>query len=127
MNECDQEVDKTPVKDYGQDVIFKKESCQLLDHIQLNSSYHYHHWKQKYHQRTHCHPSGHVTLQSILQIFSFTFASGDDITEKIWTIISVYHEQKDGSEFSDVTLASEDDNDNSDVIVFKKLDKFSKG
>ena len=30
----------------------------------------------------------------------------------------------DGSEFSDVTLASEDDNDNSDVIVLKK---FSKG
>ena len=35
----------------------------------------------------------------------------------------------DGSEFSDVTLASEDedDNDNSDVIVLKKLEKFSKG
>ena len=36
----------------------------------------------------------------------------------------MYHDQKDGSEFSDVTLASEDDNDNSDVIVLKK---FSKG
>ena len=30
-------------------------------------------------------------------------------------MFSVYHDQKDGSEFSDVTLASEDDNDNSDV------------
>ena len=39
----------------------------------------------------------------------------------------MYHDQKDGSEFSDVTLASEDDNDNSDVIVLKKLEKFSKG
>ena len=39
-------------------------------------------------------------------------------------MFSVYHDQKDGSEFSDVTLASEDDNDNSDVIVLKK---FSKG
>ena len=26
-----------------------------------------------------------------------------------------FHDQKDGSEFSDVTLASEDDNDNSDL------------
>ena len=42
-------------------------------------------------------------------------------------MFSVYYDQKDGSEFSDVTLASEDDNDNSDVIVLKKLDKFSKG
>ena len=42
-------------------------------------------------------------------------------------MFSVYHDQKDGSEFSDVTLASEDDNDNSDVIVLKKLEKFSKG
>ena len=33
---------------------------------------------------------------------------------------------KNGSELSDVTLASEDDNDNSYVIVLKKLDKFSK-
>ena len=33
----------------------------------------------------------------------------------------------DGSEFSDVTLASKDDNDNSDVIVLMKLEKFSKG
>ena len=33
----------------------------------------------------------------------------------------------DGSEFSDVTLVSEDDNDNLDVIVLKKLEKFSKG
>ena len=33
----------------------------------------------------------------------------------------MYHVQKDGSEFSDVTLASEDDNDNSNVIVLKKL------
>ena len=34
----------------------------------------------------------------------------------------------DDSEFSDVTLASEDedDNDNSDMIVLKKLEKFSK-
>ena len=39
-------------------------------------------------------------------------------------MFSVYHDQKDGSEFSDVTLASEDDNYNSDVIVLKK---FSKG
>ena len=39
-------------------------------------------------------------------------------------MFSVYHDQKDGSEFSDVTFASEDDNDNSDVIVLKK---FSKG
>ena len=30
-------------------------------------------------------------------------------------MFSVYHDQKDGSEFSDVTLASEDDNDNSDL------------
>ena len=44
-------------------------------------------------------------------------------------MFSVYHDQKDGSEFSDVTLASEDedDNDNSDVIVLKKLETFSKG
>ena len=34
---------------------------------------------------------------------------------------------KNGSEFSNVTLASADDNDNTDVIVLKKLDKFSKG
>ena len=34
---------------------------------------------------------------------------------------------KNGSELSDVTLASEDDNDNSDVIVLMKLEKFSKG
>ena len=39
-------------------------------------------------------------------------------------MFSVYHDQKDGSEFSDVTLASEDENYNSDVIVLKK---FSKG
>ena len=31
-------------------------------------------------------------------------------------MFSVYHDQKDGSEFSDVTLSSEDDNDNSDLI-----------
>ena len=31
-------------------------------------------------------------------------------------MFSVHHDQKDGSEFSDVTLASEDDNDNSDLI-----------
>ena len=30
---------------------------------------------------------------------------------------------KNGSELSDVTLASEDDNDNSDVIVLKKFSK----
>ena len=42
-------------------------------------------------------------------------------------MFSVYHDQKDGSEFSDVTLASEDDNDNSDVIVLMKLEKFSIG
>ena len=42
-------------------------------------------------------------------------------------MFSVHHDQKDGSEFSDVTLASEDDNDNSDVIVLKKLEKFSIG
>ena len=30
-------------------------------------------------------------------------------------MFSVYHDQKDGSEFSDVTLASEDDNDNQDL------------
>ena len=30
-------------------------------------------------------------------------------------MFSVYHDQKDGSEFSDVTLASEDDNDNSNL------------
>ena len=42
-------------------------------------------------------------------------------------MFSVYHVQMDGTEFSDVTLASEDDNDNSNVIVLKKLDKFSKG
>ena len=41
--------------------------------------------------------------------------------------VSIHHDQNDGSEFSDVTLASEDDNDNSDVIVLKKLEKFSKG
>ena len=40
--------------------------------------------------------------------------------------VSIHHDQKDGSEFSDVTLASEDDNDNSDVIVVKKLEKFTK-
>ena len=38
-------------------------------------------------------------------------------------MFSVYHDQKDGSEFSDVTLASEDDNDNFDVIVLKKSSK----
>ena len=38
-------------------------------------------------------------------------------------MFSVYHDQKDGSEFSDVTLASEDDNNNSDVIVLNKLSK----
>ena len=31
-------------------------------------------------------------------------------------MFSVYHDQKDGSEFSGVTLACEDDNDNSDAI-----------
>ena len=30
-------------------------------------------------------------------------------------MFSVYHDQKDGSEFSNVTLASKDDNDNSDL------------
>ena len=30
-------------------------------------------------------------------------------------MFSVYHDQEDGSDFSDVTLASEDDNDNSDL------------
>ena len=34
---------------------------------------------------------------------------------------------KNGSELSDVTLVSEDDNDKSDVIVLMKLEKFSKG
>ena len=34
---------------------------------------------------------------------------------------------ENSSEFSNVTLASADDNDNTDVIVLKKLDKFSKG
>ena len=39
-------------------------------------------------------------------------------------MFSVYHDQKDGSEFSDVTLASEDDNDNSDLNnVMKKLER----
>ena len=38
-----------------------------------------------------------------------------DVTEKIRNMFSVYHDQKDGSEFSDVTLASEDDNDISDL------------
>ena len=42
-------------------------------------------------------------------------------------MVSIHHDQKDGSEFSDVTLASEDDYDNSDVIVLKKLEKFSIG
>ena len=42
-------------------------------------------------------------------------------------MFSVYHDQKDGSEFSDVTLASEDDNNNSDVIVLKTLEKFGYG
>ena len=42
-------------------------------------------------------------------------------------MFSVYHDQKDGSEFSDVTLASEDDNDNSDGIVLNNLEKFSQG
>ena len=32
----------------------------------------------------------------------------------------------DGSEFSDVTLASEDEDDNLDVILIMKLEKFSK-
>merc|ERR1712055_321273 len=41
--------------------------------------------------------------------------------------VPIHNDQKDGSEFSDVTLVSEDDNDNSDVIVLKKLEKFSKG
>ena len=41
--------------------------------------------------------------------------------------VSIHHDQNDGSEFSDVTLASEDDNDNLDAIVLKKLEKFSKG
>ena len=41
--------------------------------------------------------------------------------------VSIHHDQKDCSEFSDVTLASEDDNDNLDVIVLKKIKKFSKG
>ena len=30
-------------------------------------------------------------------------------------MFSLYHDQKDGSEFYDVTLASEDDNENSDL------------
>ena len=41
--------------------------------------------------------------------------------------VSIHHDQNDGSEFSDVTLASENDNDNLDAIVLKKLEKFSKG
>ena len=41
--------------------------------------------------------------------------------------VSIHHDQKDGSEFSDVTIAFKFDNDNWDVIVLKKLDKFSKG
>ena len=52
-----------------------------------------------------------------------------DATEKIWKKFSVYYVQTDDSEFSDLTLASddEDNNDNSDVTVVKKLEKFSKG
>ena len=42
-------------------------------------------------------------------------------------MFSVYHDQKDGSEFSDVTLASEDDNENSDVIVVRIFKNFSEG
>jgi len=41
-------------------------------------------------------------------------------------MFSVFHVQNDGSEFSDVNLASEDDNDNSDIIVHKKFEKFRK-
>ena len=43
-----------------------------------------------------------------------------DATEKIWKMFSVYYVQKDGSEFSNVTIASEDEDD---VIVLKKLEK----
>ena len=44
-------------------------------------------------------------------------------------MFSVHHDHKDGSEFSDVTLASDDEGekDDSDVIVLNKLEKFSKG
>ena len=41
-------------------------------------------------------------------------------------MVSIHHDQKDGSEFSDVTLASEDDNDNLDVIVLNKLENLVK-
>ena len=37
-------------------------------------------------------------------------------------MFSVYHDQKDGSEFPDVTLASEVDNDNSDYHFTYFLD-----
>ena len=60
-------------------------------------------------------------------IYEYVDFKNVDATEKIWKIFSVYHIQKDGSEFSDVTLASREDNDNSDVIVLKKLEKFSIG
>ena len=44
--ECDQEVDKTPIEDYILTIIFNR-SLQLLDHIHLNPSYHYHPRKQE--------------------------------------------------------------------------------
>ena len=38
--------------------------------------------------------------------------------------VSIHHEQKDGSEFSNVSFASDDDNDNSDLIEYdQEVDK----
>ena len=59
-----------------------------------------------------------VNMYSTEQInYEYVDFKNVDATEKIWKMFTVYHVQKDGSEFFDVTLASEDDNDNSDVIV----------
>ena len=46
-------------------------TSSFLDHIQLHPSYHYHPRMRELHRRTRYHPSEHVTLQNIFQIFSF--------------------------------------------------------
>merc|ERR1712030_41196 len=61
-------------------------SYLFLEHIQLHQSYHYPPRMRELHRRTRYHPSEHVALQNILQIFSF---------KNISTSVSIYLSSED--------------------------------